>query len=266
MPTSSSGVRRNTVCGCPPAAQIASHFKRSSSTSVVSGAGCASGATPPMAKPVCVRTKSASARSMGSPSSAPSFTSSTRLAPLVSTSSGRLLAPRRKTSDFTICPTSQPTAAAASADVRAACSSTTIVVVTPAAASASATRRALVGSSATRGDDRAAGAHLGEVLEVVVGHVRRVVREGERAEVAGEARALVGAWRQRGEVGQRLGARATKGREVVLEAALAPIALAAPRDRIERLEARALFGRHEPEARQEEPAVQLHEVREDLLH
>src|SRR5438094_6277692 len=99
--------------------------------------------------------------------------------------------------------------------------------------------------TATRGDDRAAGAHLGEVLEVVVGHVRRVVREGERAEVAGEARALAGAGRQRGEVGQRLGARAAKGREVVLEAALAPIALAAPRDRIERLEARALFGRHE---------------------
>src|SRR2546428_5631454 len=86
MRTSSSGVRRNTVWGCPPAAQIASHLSRASSTSVVSGAGCARGATPPIAKPVCARTKSASARPTDSPSSAPSFASSTRLAPLVSTS------------------------------------------------------------------------------------------------------------------------------------------------------------------------------------
>src|SRR6266404_2574656 len=266
MRSSSSGVRRKTVWGCPPAAQIASHARRSSSTSVVSGAGCPSGATPPMAKPVCARTKSASARPMASPSSAPSFASSTRLAPLVSTSSGRPLSRRRNTSDFTICPTSQPTAAAASADVRAACSRTTIVVATPAAASASATRRALAGSSATRGDDGAGVAHLGEVLEVVVGFVRDVLRERERPEVAGEAWTLGGAGRQRGQVGQRLGARAAERREVVVESALATVALPAPGDRIEGLEARALLRRHEPEARQEEPTLQLHEMREHLLH
>src|SRR5947199_438835 len=221
--------------------------------SVVSGAGCARGATPPIAKPVCARTKSASARPTDSPRSAPSFASSTRLAPLVSTSSGRPLSRRRNTSDFTICATSQPTAAAASADVRAACSRTTIVVATPAAASASATRRALAGSSATRGDDGAGVAHLGEVLEVVVGFVRDVLRERERPEVAGEAWTLGGAGRQRGQVGQRLGARAAERREVVVESALATVALPAPGDRIEALEARAILRRHEPEARQEEP-------------
>jgi hypothetical protein len=54
--TSSSNVRGNTVCGVPPAAQISSNAASASSTTVVSGAGCPVGATPPIAWPVAVRT------------------------------------------------------------------------------------------------------------------------------------------------------------------------------------------------------------------
>src|SRR5215813_8779782 len=239
---------------------------RSSSISVVSGAGWASGATPPMANPVCARTKSASARPMGSPTSAPTFASSTRFAPLAMTSSGRPLSRRRNTSDFAIWPTSHPTAVAAAADVGTACSKTTIVVVTPAAASASATRRALAGSSAMPGDDVAARSHLSEVLEVVIGSMRGVLRQRDGPEVAGEAGLLTGAGRQRDEKCEGLGARATKGREVALEAALAAIALARPGNRVEGLEARIVLRQHESQARQEKPALELHEVGQDLLH
>src|SRR3954452_23788204 len=63
-----------------------------------------------MAKPLTSRTNAASARCT------PSAASSTVLAPLHSTSTAS--SPRRKTSDLTICPTSQPMAAAASAAVR----------------------------------------------------------------------------------------------------------------------------------------------------
>ena len=46
------------------------------------------GGTPPMAKPVASRTKSASARTIGSPISAATFFSSTRFAPEATTSTG----------------------------------------------------------------------------------------------------------------------------------------------------------------------------------
>src|SRR5579859_5572612 len=64
------------------------------------------------------RTNVASALPMGSPSAVAIFASSTRLTPLAITSTGfplRLL----NTSDFAICATVQPIAAAASAEVRA---------------------------------------------------------------------------------------------------------------------------------------------------
>ena len=54
----------NTVCGVPPAAQISGKAARSRSTTVVSGAGCPVGATPPMAWPVASRTCSGVARLM----------------------------------------------------------------------------------------------------------------------------------------------------------------------------------------------------------
>ena len=51
------------MCGWPPAAHTSSYAARSVSTSVRSGSGCPTGATPPIANPVWVRTKSGSARS-----------------------------------------------------------------------------------------------------------------------------------------------------------------------------------------------------------
>src|SRR5438309_8367038 len=68
------------------------------------------------------------------------FCSSTRLAPLVMTSTARWLCAPRNTSDFAIWSTRQSTARAASADVRADCCSITTVWPPPAAASASRTR------------------------------------------------------------------------------------------------------------------------------
>ena len=64
-----------------------------------------------MEKPVRARTKSASGRSIGSPTSAATFASSTRFAPPATTSSGLPLSTPRKTSDLTICSTRQPSAA-----------------------------------------------------------------------------------------------------------------------------------------------------------
>src|SRR5690349_7341182 len=219
-----------------------------------------------MANPVCARTNSASARPIGSPTRAPTLPSSTRFAPLAMTSNGRPLSRSRKTSDFAICPTSQPTAAAAAAEVGTACSKTTIVVVTPAAASASATRRALVGSSATSRADIAARTHLREVLEIVIGGVGRILRERDGTEMAREPRPVRRARRQRHEIGEELRARATKRREIVFEATLATITLTRPRDRIERLEARMILRGHASQARQKQTAVELHQMREDLLH
>src|SRR5262249_12453598 len=87
--TRSSGVSLKTVLGWPAAAQISGHRIRSSSIRMVSRSAWATGATPPMAKPVRCRTKSASARPTGSAMSAATLPSSTRLAPLAMTSTAR---------------------------------------------------------------------------------------------------------------------------------------------------------------------------------
>ena len=76
------------------------------------------GATPPMAKPVAARTKSASALAMGSPTAAASLPISTRRAPEDITRIGVSLAPPRKTSELAIWPTSQPRNSAASSRCR----------------------------------------------------------------------------------------------------------------------------------------------------
>src|SRR5437879_13728620 len=66
-----------------------------------------------------MRAVSASALATGSPATAARRFSSSRLAPLTRATTG--LPPATKTSDFTICPTSQPTARAASPAVRVPC-------------------------------------------------------------------------------------------------------------------------------------------------
>src|SRR5437870_4709759 len=81
-----------------------------------------------------------SARAMGSARSPATFSSSTRLAPLATTSTARWLWAPRNTRDFAICSTRQPTARAASAAVRAGCGSATTEWPPPTAASASCTR------------------------------------------------------------------------------------------------------------------------------
>src|SRR5579872_2844809 len=87
------------------------------------------------------RTKLASALPMGSPRAAAIFASSTRLTPLAITSTGlplRLL----NTSDFAICATVQPIAAAASAEVRAVTGICRTAAAEPAARNSSCTRAA----------------------------------------------------------------------------------------------------------------------------
>jgi hypothetical protein len=104
--TRSSGVMQKTSWGVPAAAQTTENCSRSSSTKTSSGRPCPTGGTPPIEKPVAVRTSSAPARSMASPTSTPTRASSTRLAPEVSTSSALRPSPpplaRTNTSDLTI--------------------------------------------------------------------------------------------------------------------------------------------------------------------
>src|SRR2546428_641919 len=119
------------------------HCIRASSIRIVSGSACATGATPPIAKPVRARTKSASARATGSATSPATLRSSTRFAPLVMTRTAPWVFSPRKTSDFAIWSTRQPIARAASAEVRAGCWRATTVWPPPAAASTSCTRRPL---------------------------------------------------------------------------------------------------------------------------
>src|SRR4051812_40293689 len=104
---------------------------------------CPTGATPPMAKPVSARTNSASALPMVSPSAAASFFSSTRLAPLAITRIARPEGFARNTSDFAICATEHPIAAAASAEVRVEAANSLISACSPNTASADLTRSTL---------------------------------------------------------------------------------------------------------------------------
>src|SRR5262245_5042348 len=118
MATRSWGVRRKTELGVPAAAQISACWSRSWSMRVTGFSVWPTGATPPMAKPVLSRTKVASALAMRSPTAAATSFSSARLTPLAITSTARFEPTARKTTDFAICATVQPIAAAASAEVR----------------------------------------------------------------------------------------------------------------------------------------------------
>src|SRR5262245_30718565 len=80
------------------------------------GLGKPKGGSPPTANPVAARASSGSARRTAeAPATVASRATSTRLAPLVSANRGSPSA--TNTSDFTICPTSQPIARAASGAV-----------------------------------------------------------------------------------------------------------------------------------------------------
>ena len=142
-PASIAGVRRKTALGFPAAAQISAYCCRSRSMKVFTGLMWPTGATPPMAKPVSARTKSASARPSTSPAVAAMCFSSTRLVPLASTRIASPVSSPRKTSDLTIWETVQPMASAASCAVRVLASSSTASSARPEAASAALTRSML---------------------------------------------------------------------------------------------------------------------------
>src|SRR4029450_5620124 len=82
----------------------------------LAGSGAPNGGVPPPANPVAARASSGSARrAPEAPARVARRPTSTRLAPLVSASTGSPSA--TNTSDFTICPTSHPIARAASGAV-----------------------------------------------------------------------------------------------------------------------------------------------------
>ena len=68
-----AGVRRKTAFGVPAAAQISAKAMSRSSMSTIGFALWPTGGTPPIAKPVASRTKSASARTIGSPTASGCF-------------------------------------------------------------------------------------------------------------------------------------------------------------------------------------------------
>ena len=102
------------------------------------------------------------------PTSSARRPSSTRLAPEASTRMGSSLLTDRKISDFTICETSQPTAAAASAAERVLAGITRTSLAIPRRPSSSATRASLPASASTqtflaqrRSDSRSMCARVG---------------------------------------------------------------------------------------------------------
>src|SRR5262252_2665574 len=140
--TSSANEVGNTVCACPAAAQTTSCRPSHWSTSVRSGRGWPTGATPPMTWPVASRTNSGSARlTRPAPTRTATFAVSTRCAPLVSTSSGAPSA--LKTRLLAIAPTSQPSWLAAATAVGAGSGSSLTCPLTPSSRRTSATRSAL---------------------------------------------------------------------------------------------------------------------------
>src|SRR5262252_2190799 len=140
--TSSANEVGNTVCACPAAAQTTSCRPSHWSTSVRSGRGWPTGATPPMTWPVASRTNSGSARlTRPAPTRTATFAVSTRCAPLVSTSSGAPSALKIRL--LAIAPTSQPSWAAAVAAVGAGSGSSLTCPVTPRSRSTSVTCLAL---------------------------------------------------------------------------------------------------------------------------
>src|SRR5690606_32519414 len=110
---------------------------------VTGGSAWPTGGTPPIANPVLARTNAASARSIRSPNAAATAFSLTRLAPLAITRTGRFDGTARKISDFAICPTEQPIAAAASAAVRVVSGNSTTSASWPRSRRARRTRSAL---------------------------------------------------------------------------------------------------------------------------
>ena len=88
-PAARRGRRRGARRPPPTRTRAAS---RSTSQNTGSGSSEPSGATPPIANPVCSRTRAASARVMRPPASAASRASSRRLSPATSASTGRLVA------------------------------------------------------------------------------------------------------------------------------------------------------------------------------
>ncbi len=117
--------------GDPPPTQTVGWASsvRSSSTR---GTPCANGATAPGAKPVaCSTSAGRAARAVAAPTALLTFSTSARRSPGTSTSTGR--PSQRTTSDFTICPSEQPTASAASAALCALCASSSSRASAPAA-------------------------------------------------------------------------------------------------------------------------------------
>src|SRR4051794_15739525 len=98
---------------------------------------------PPIANPVEARTASASGRVRASPITPAAAFSFTRLRPETKSRYGAPLALPAKTSDLTICPTSQPHAAAASSAVRVDCGMARMAIARPSRSAASRTLSAL---------------------------------------------------------------------------------------------------------------------------
>lgn len=76
-----AGVSLNTAFGVPAAAQISSKVISDPSIKTIGGVAWKMGCTPPIVKPVAARTKSASARPIGSPTTLSTSFSSMRLTP-----------------------------------------------------------------------------------------------------------------------------------------------------------------------------------------
>lgn len=112
---------QNTAWGVPVAAQSSLYSSKSSSISGKTSNVKPIGGMPPMAKPVCWRTKSASDLSIGSPPNCSTFFSSTRFLPLAMIQMGLPVFLPLKIKLLAICPTSQPIASVASCAVRVSC-------------------------------------------------------------------------------------------------------------------------------------------------
>lgn len=108
------GMILKTEFGVPAEAQISSYCRRSSSMRGVIFVEWANGGTPPITKPVWVRTKPASAFSRASFNNSSIFFSSTRLLPLVITKMGFPVDLDLKIIDLAIWEIVQPIASAAS--------------------------------------------------------------------------------------------------------------------------------------------------------
>ncbi len=125
--------------GVPAAAQTSGKASSLGSAKVGEGVRCPSGATPPIAKPVTLRTTSTSARDRASPASAAAFAGSTLLPPAVRNRYSRPLVPWKRI-DLTIWSTTTPASAAAASAVRISAAAATTFEGMPAACSAAATR------------------------------------------------------------------------------------------------------------------------------